>query len=586
MQVFPSFLHVGRVVLLMLLSLVVASSYAVPARPGQMRQITLADGTTVTATLVGDEHGHYWAATDGRGFLERRKGVFEKVDVNALRLQADQQRKAFNAEFSQRLGINKAVMAGSYFGQKRGLIILVNFSDLAFSSEDPHGLFERIANEENFSEGRFKGSMRDYFYAQSEGQFELTFDVAGPVEVSNNMAYYGGNKSSDKDSHPATMVIEACRLVNDQVNFADYDWDGDGKVDQVYVVYAGKGENDGGSADAIWPHTWRLSSAKRNGDGSGALKQDGVTIDTYACGNEMNGLGLVAGIGTMCHEFSHCLGYPDFYDTDSSGGVGMWTWDLMDHGCYNDKGYQPAGYTSYERWAAGWKTPVELLNSQRVKDMKPLQSGGNTYIIYNKGNKNEYYLLENRCQTGWDASLPGSGLLILHVDYNATAWNNNTPNDNPNYQRMTWVPADNELQKNPVTGKYDDAGLAQDPFPFGDVNAFGPATTPAAKWYNKNTNGTYFLDSSVEDIMRNDDGTISFVFKGIGELPREILLGDANDDGRVDVSDVMAIVNVILGNPVKVFIDENADINTDHLFNVSDVMGVVNIILHLNPQEE
>ena len=573
-----------RGLLLLLLSLMTIATEAVPAMPGIKRQISLSDGTTVVVQLVGDEHAHCWVAADGRAFQERQLGVFESVDVNALKLQADQRRQEFNEGFSHRLGLNRVGEVGSYFGQKRGLIILVNFADVAFTMEDADGLFERIANEENFSYGRFKGSVRDYFYAQSEGQFELTFDVVGPVNVSNNAVYYGGNKSNGGDSHPASMVIEACQQANSQVNFADYDWDGNGYVDQVYVVYAGKGEADGGPADTIWPHTWKLSYAKSRGDGTGALKLDGVTIDTYACGPELNGLNLVSGIGTICHEFSHCLGYPDFYDTDFSGGQGMWNWDLLDHGNYNDRGYQPAGYTSYERWLAGWKTPVELLNSQRVKNMKPLQDGGEAYIIYNKGNKNEYFLLENRYQTGWDTSLSGGGLLIVHVDYNATAWKNNKPNDDPNHQRMTWIPADNEYQLNPNTKKYYDYGLAQDPFPFGDVNAFGPTTTPAAKLYNKNTNGTYFLDSSVEEITLNDDGTISFVFRGIGELPREILLGDANDDGLVNVADVMAIVNHILGNEVQTFVFENADLNADQAINVSDVMRVVNIILNLNPE--
>ena len=78
--------------------------------------------------------------------------------------------------------------------------------------------------------------------------------------------------------------------------------------------------------------------------------------------------------------------------------------------------------------------------------MKSLQNGGESYVIYNKGNENEYFLLENRQLEGWDASLPGSGLLILHVDYDADVWAANEPNDDPSHQRMTWIPADNEYQ--------------------------------------------------------------------------------------------------------------------------------------------
>ena len=368
---------------------------------------------------------------------------------------------------------------------------IINTPIFTFKENNNNALFQRIANEKDFSNGDFKGSMYDYFYAQSEGKFELTFDVVGPVTVSNTQSYYGSNDSYGNDKHPAEMVIEALKLVDSQVNFADYDWDGDGEVDQVYVVYAGKGEADGGASTTIWPHEWELSAAAYYNDGDGAQTLDGVIIDTYACGGELNGSGNIDGIGTMCHEFSHCLGYPDFYDTDYSGGQGMGYWDLMDSGSYNGDGYQPAGYTSYERWMAGWKEPVELTTTTQVANMKALQDGGETYIVYNDGNRNEYFLLENRQFTGWDASLPGEGLLILHVDYSASVWANNKPNDTPSHQRMTWIAADNEYQYTTYQGTkyYSFSGMANDPFPYGSVNAFNKSTTPAAKFYNKNTDG-------------------------------------------------------------------------------------------------
>jgi len=218
----------------------------------------------------------------------------------------------------------------------------------------------------------------------------------------------------------------------------------------------------------------------------------------------------------MCHEFSHCLGYPDFYDTDYSGGQGMGYWDLMDSGSYNDDGFQPAGYTSYERMLAGWATPTELTKTLQVNNMPDLQTSGQSYVIYNPGNANEYFLLENRQQTGWDESLPGEGLLILHVDYSATDWAYNTPNDDPSHQRMTWIPADNKYQYTTYDGLkyYTTTGMVNDPFPYGSVNAFGANTTPAAKLYNKNTDGTYYLNTSVINITQNTDGTVSFKYQG------------------------------------------------------------------------
>jgi hypothetical protein len=220
----------------------------------------------------------------------------------------------------------------------------------------------------------------------------------------------------------------------------------------------------------------------------------------------------------MCHEYSHCLGYPDFYDTDYSGGQGMGAWDLMDAGPYNGDGYQPAGYTSYERWFAGWEEPIELKTEDvEVHNMKSLQNGGEFYIIRNDNNPDEFYLLENRQQDGWDASTPYAGLLILHCDYDATVWENNGPNDDPNHQRFTVVPADGEYSYYVWDDSkyYDDA----EPFPYGSVNAFNrkfktkdDQAKNAARFFTKTSNGTYWMNGSVEEIKQNNDKTIDFDF--------------------------------------------------------------------------
>ena len=502
---------------MMLMSLLMFAvlAFAVPAKPGLTRLLTLSNGSTVMATLVGDEHAHYWLGADGKAYQSAGNDVYQSIDLQAVKQHGAQRRAAANQRRTRRLAPRKVGEVGSITGDKKGIIILVNFTDVSFTATQAD--FNNLANTPNYNSGNYKGSMYDYFYAQSDGQFRLTFDVVGPYTLSQNCAYYGGNNSSGDDLRPGVMVKEAIQLANNDVNFANYDWDGDGTVEQVYVVYAGKGEADGGADDTIWPHEWDLKSATGS-----SITLDGKTINTYACGGEQNGrTGETAGIGTMCHEFSHCLGYPDFYDTDYSGGQGMGDWDLMDSGSYNDNGYQPAGYTSYERWVAGWKTPTELVNTQSISNMKALQdTGSDTYIIYNKGNRNEYYLLENRQKTGWDASLPGKGLLILHVDYDATAWSNNTPNDVPSHQRMTWIPADNEYQYTTYQGSkyYTTAGMKTDPFPYGSVNAFGKNTTPAASLYNNNSDGTKYLDSSVENITQNSNGTISFDFVGISNV--------------------------------------------------------------------
>ncbi|MCR4602409.1 MAG: M6 family metalloprotease domain-containing protein [Prevotella sp.] len=498
----------------LLTSLIAVGAFAVPAKPRVCKSLNLSNGQVVNATLVGDEYGHYWLGDDGKAYqLQTGTMVYHEVDARRLGQRSHVRRSAQNSRRSQRLAQKRSSATSSYTGEKKGLIILANFSDVQFTGDDPKGEIQLFINYENLKRitfGLFEGSLHDYFKDQSDEKLSLTFDIVGPVTLSNTQSYYGGNDSEGDDLRPREMVKEAVQLADENVDFANYDWDNDGEVDQVYVLYAGKGEADGGGENTIWPHEWNL--------GSLALTLDGKTIYTYACSAELDADGKRAGIGTMCHEFSHCLGFPDFYDTDNSGGQGMGYWDLMDSGSYNGDGHRPAGYTSYERWAAGWREPVELEVSTAVSGMKALTEGGESYIIYNSGNKNEYLLLENRQQTGWDKSLPGAGLLAIHVDYDATIWNDNKPNDDPSHQRMTWIPADGEYEYTTDSNGnkyYTVQGMATDPFPSGEYNAFGKGTDRTVALYHTNATGTEDLEYTVKDITQDaDEGTISFSFVG------------------------------------------------------------------------
>lgn len=491
---------------------------AIPAKPGLTKTITLTDGTRIEARLVGDEHCHYWLAADGRAY-QQDGDVCREADLQSLRQRAKARRQQSQQRRTARMAQRRAGTQSAYVGDKRGLVILVNFKNKSFRTANNKTFFERMTNEEGFSTGRFKGSVADYFKAQSLGLFRLGFDVVGPVRVSQNYSYYGQNNADGNDMYPEKMVTEAVELAKPLVSdWSVYDWDGDGEVDQVYFIYAGYGEADYYDIDTnvIWPHEWNLEEMGRYGFGSGVIDVgNGLTVNTYACGSELSADGQTSGIGTMCHEFSHCLGYPDYYDIDYSGGQGMGQWDLMCAGADNGDGFQPAGYTSYERWTAGWAEPVVLEDEDvDVDHMPSLQSSGQSYIIYNKGHRDEFFLLENRQKDGWDASLPGAGLLILHVDYNASVWAANAPNDNPSRQRMTWIPADNKYDYQTYYGEryYTTEGMANDPFPYKQNNAFNKTTTPQAKFYNRNTDRTYFPASSVEQITLGSDKTVSFRF--------------------------------------------------------------------------
>ena len=482
---------------------------AIPAKRGLWKTLTLSNGTEVRAQLVGDEHGHFWRAVDGQAYVEETGTAYYKVaDAKQIAAKAKARRQQLNAKRVQRHTFGHPT---TITGKKKAIMILVNFNDKVYQEGHDNALFQKIANQENYNEGKFKGSMADYFKAQSRGKFELDFDVVGPVTVSKEASYYGKNNSRGDDMYPEEMVQEAVTLAKDQVSdWTPYDWDNDGFVDQVYVVYAGKGEADGGGSNTIWPHAWELGS-------DAVTVGTNLKVDSYACGPELDGTtGDITGIGVMCHEYSHCLGYPDFYDIDYSGGQGMGEWDLMDAGSYNGDSYQPAGYTSYERWFAGWEQPIELkAEDVAVTNMKSLQNGGEFYIIYNDKNADEYYLLENRQFEGWDESLPYAGLLILHCDYDGSIWEENGPNDEPSHQRMTVVPADGEYKSYIYDG--DTYYYPAEPFPFKGINAFNKdfktkdtQAKKAAQFFTKTSNGTYWMNGSVEAITQNADGTIAF----------------------------------------------------------------------------
>ena len=437
-----------KTILSLCLAFLATASWAAPAKKGLMRVIRLTDGTELTVELKGDEFLHYYQAADGKCY--NGNGTFVPFDLETGKANAMAKRAAMQQtsqkmkakplrSMQQNAGPNKAFGDGTgYYGKKKGLIILVEFPNKKFKSGHDNEFYTKLANKENYVEGVFKGSVRDYYYAQSNGQFELTFDVIGPITAPENYNYYGQNNASNSDSHVGTLVAWACKEVKDKVDFHDYDWDGDGYADQVFVLYAGPGENNTNNSDLIWPHMFYLS----NSDIGQAVYINGVYVDTYACSCELNGYGTADGMGTICHEFSHCLGYPDLYDTTYSGSYGMDAWDLLHQGCYNGNGFSPANLTGYERWMAGWTTPVELKTDTVVSDMKSLTDYGETYIIYNEQNKNEFYFVDNRQRTGWDESIPGNGLLITHVDYNKKAWHSNSVNNDPNHERMTPFHAD------------------------------------------------------------------------------------------------------------------------------------------------
>lgn len=490
------FLNSIALLVLLLFPLVV---HAVIAYPGK-RIVKLADGSRVELTLVGDEHMHYYLTSEGRSVRLFDDGTLQEIGRTELQLMqqmANQHRQVAN---QRRLSRRKVGNITPLTGKKRGIVILVNFRDNAFSMPDAKAFYSDFFNKVGNFDGQMTGSVRDYFLEQSYGKFEIEFDVVGPITLSKNMEYYGASDGAAKDSHPGEMIIEACKAANSAVNFRDYDWNGNGYVDQVFVVYAGYGENYGASSQTIWPHESNITEQ---------LMLDGTKISTYACSCELRGMEsdaeiVVDGIGTACHEFSHCLGFPDFYNTASGGRSSLSTWDLLDSGSYNNFCRTPAGYTSYERWQAGWLTPTEITRESVITDMKPLAQSPEAYILYNDANHNEYFLIENRQPVGFDRGLYGHGMLILHADYQADAWANNMVNISKTHERLSLITADGN-------DAYTAVGMEGDPFPGRSGNTmFTDLSTPASTLFNENRDGTLLLHKGIECISESSNGLISF----------------------------------------------------------------------------
>lgn len=506
-----------------------AAANAVPAKKLQ-KVITLTNGTQVSVELRGDEYLSWWEGTDGTAYRATAdENVFEAFDLEAQkpaaaarRARAEQGRVARLARVKNSLKGADDKMRGlggdhiTYKGVKKGLVVLVDFKNKKFADGHDLEYYKNVINGKDFSdeEEGYVGSVRDYFLAQSNGQFELDFDVVGPVTMSKNYGYYGNDGAYQKDEKVYEMIKEACDGIQDQVNLKDYDWDGDGEADQVFFLYAGLGQASGGSAGTIWPHESELRYWP-----CGVLSYSTGKINTYACANELqpetqgSSRYISAGIGTICHEFSHCLGFADMYDTTGGGGYGMSVFDVMDQGSYNGNGFVPCNYTAFERIYAGWVEAIELESPATVKDMKSVSDYGRPFIMYNYKNTNEYFLMENRQNTGWDKGLYGSnGLLIVHVNYVPSRWANNSVNSSAEkIQCCTVVNADGSRENTQYS-------LQGDLYPY-EVKGvtmndeFTDESEPAAKLYTKNSDNSYALGIPITNIKRSK-GSVSFLVCG------------------------------------------------------------------------
>ena len=521
---------------------------AVPAKRG-FHDYQLQDGTIVSLTQAGDEFAHWYESADGTIYRQNANGMF--APVTATRADMDSRRKASpRLQSVQQRRVKQDV--GSINLAPRGIVILANYKDVSYKSENTPSDMNDMMNADSYTYGGTYNSARQYFISQSDGQYQPVFDVVGPVTVSKNVAYYGENDSDDNDMYPCDLIVEACKLADSQFNvdFTQYDNDHDGYVDFVYVIYAGKGEADGGAANTIWPHNWSVQSGVYYKSGCSFSKSetmvDGLYIDNYACSGELNGrTGKRNSIGTICHEFGHVLGLPDFYDTQYSTnykqGYTPNEWDIMDGGGYNgpdEDGTCPPNYSPWEKAFFGWIKPVNLGATAQSLTLKA--NGTEGYVAYQVNALGTYqspttsgqcYYIENRQQQGWDSYVPGHGMLVWAVNYDKSAWDSNEPNNKARNPKYTISSA---------TGSATNIGTGADPF---------PGTKKKTSW-------SVISDKPIKNITESN-GVITCDFISAG--------GSVDPGQQGDITQNYDFVNVdaIIGDGVVLLETQTADFNKD-----------------------
>lgn len=531
------------VTILLISFLFVQNSYAVIAYPHPI-EYKLPDGSKITIVLKGDEKVRWAETMDGYSVLLNKEGFYEYAILNE---KGDMVRSGIRAyNFNERTNKQKSTLSGipkklqfnssqvsmmkqiwqikeknaskafPTTGSRKLVCLLIGYTDKAFTKTQLE--FQNLFNQIGYSTGGATGSVKDYYLENSYNQFNLTVDVAGPYTASQNMAYYGANDGSGYDVRPDVLVTEAVNLADADVDFSDYDNDGDGSVDGVYAIYAGYGEEAGGGANAIWAHAWAITP----------VTKDGVSISRYSCSAELrdNSGSNITNIGVICHEFGHVLSAPDFYDTDYDDD-GTWMdgtgeWDMMAGGSWNNDGATPAHHNMFTKYYYyGWVTPTVLSSGASIS-LNNSAENAEAYII-NTTTSNEYFLIENRQQVGFDANVPGSGLIIYHVDQDGVDAHDFGNDINATHPMYMYPVAQNSSYSVPSSytqyGTIDAATCAWN----GTVKtSFTDASTPSMKsWAGANTS------KPITNIAESS-GVITFDF--MGGAAATITVSDASLD--------------------------------------------------------
>lgn len=331
--------------------------------------------------------------------------------------------------------------------------------------------------------------------------------IVGWVTLPRTHPNTGSLDSGDYANVNATAVA-AVTAADPFVNFAAYDTNANGSIEprelHVVVITAGYEASSGCGGPNVWGHRWTSYYATPpTVDGKVVL---GTTSGGYTMFGEAHCAGAsahMATIGIMVHELGHDIGWPDLYDTTGAtqGGVGRWS--VMANGSWNATAGQPSGSTPplpdpFLRSLQGWVTPTQVSGAGQSVTVPAATSSSTVYrVLANPGGVDwamagwgsqigtgEYFLIENRQLTGWDAGLPGCGILVWHIDETRpTSGVNNTAS-----RRLVQLEQADGLGN--LNGAGTNRGDAGDPYPGSTGNtSFAVGTNPNSRLYGDADSG-------------------------------------------------------------------------------------------------
>jgi len=492
-----------RAVLLILLACCAETLWAMPASPQPFEEVQ-PDGTRITLQMRGDDQFNWIEDRDGYTVVNN-KGRYEYAQ-RAVSGQLTPTGLVVGRDNPRALGLEKrvlpsaAVQALSYrrisgangktsadgvtaqgvspAGSIKNLVVMIRFSNhtgrtlpsvadmgVLFNNTGPHALAPT-------------GSVKDFYFENSYGQMTLNSDinpgVGNWITVSNTEQYYANGNSGDSTLWQA--LREALNVLDQSVDFRDYDTDHDGYIDSIAFIHSGYGAEWGGTdaygtsyQNRIWSHRWAIQPAW--------VSNEGVRVFDYHISPGVWGTSgsAIGRIGVIVHETGHFFGLPDLYDTDSSSGQGIGSWGVMANS-WDFGGTQrcPPHFSPWSKINLGWYSPA-VISQPGQYVLNEAEFNPEVFRIDAGFPTNEYLLVENRQNAGFDCTIPQGGLIVWHIDdqagYNTEGYpgQGNWP-QNGNHYRVAVLQADGNynLERGNNRGDSGDAHHAA------GVDAIGP----------------------------------------------------------------------------------------------------------------